>query len=194
MRGRWNKGEQPDRKVCKSCGLEKSTKDEFFWLSGNGYTWPQAFCKVCHTERCKKYRESRLDKYAEYRRAGRKKNPEQAKAWDRTSNKRRKMRKKFALVKESDFLTESVWKCITQLFFGKCVYCLERDGTTQDHVIPVSKGGKHVVENVLPACTRCNSSKNNKPLDEWRPDLVGRVNGATELVKKKFLASQQNYA
>jgi 5-methylcytosine-specific restriction endonuclease McrA len=33
-----------------------------------------------------------------------------------------------------------------------------------DHVIPLSKGGKHLPANLRPACLRCNNKKGNKDL------------------------------
>ena len=51
----------------------------------------------------------------------------------------------------------------------KCGYCLE-DVTpktrTIDHVIPQSKGGKTTYDNVVCACTKCNSRKDDKSLKE----------------------------
>ncbi len=35
-----------------------------------------------------------------------------------------------------------------------------------DHIIPLSKGGKHTYANVQCACRRCNSAKNNKELGQ----------------------------
>ena len=37
-----------------------------------------------------------------------------------------------------------------------------RDSATVDHIIPLSKGGKHVRENVQPAHLGCNASKGNR--------------------------------
>ena len=38
---------------------------------------------------------------------------------------------------------------------------------TLDHVTPLSKGGAHVIENLVPACRPCNSSKGDKLLADW---------------------------
>jgi 5-methylcytosine-specific restriction endonuclease McrA len=38
---------------------------------------------------------------------------------------------------------------------------------TLDHIIPITKGGNHIKDNVVPACGYCNSSKNNKLLEDW---------------------------
>ncbi len=38
-----------------------------------------------------------------------------------------------------------------------------------DHVIPLSRGGKHALDNVVPACRGCNTSKNDRLPSEWTP-------------------------
>ncbi len=54
----------------------------------------------------------------------------------------------------------------------KCSYCCEEImGTTQvDHVVPISRGGRHAPDNLAPSCLRCNSSKGTKLLSEWKPE------------------------
>lgn len=51
---------------------------------------------------------------------------------------------------------------------GLCFYCSiegrQEKATSLDHVIPVCSGGETVLENLLPACSRCNLSKNGKIL------------------------------
>ena len=49
-------------------------------------------------------------------------------------------------------------KCIQ--FNYKCAYCGKRPKVlTKDHVIPISLGGENTIINIVPACRRCNSSK-----------------------------------
>ena len=46
-----------------------------------------------------------------------------------------------------------------------CLYCghdFSRPHLTRDHVLPVSKGGRDVWENVVAACFNCNSRKGNR--------------------------------
>ncbi|XP_044955940.1 uncharacterized protein LOC123406984 [Hordeum vulgare subsp. vulgare] len=45
-----------------------------------------------------------------------------------------------------------------------CQYCSSEDDLTIDHVIPASRGGKWEWENLVTACSRCNSRKGNKTL------------------------------
>ena len=36
-----------------------------------------------------------------------------------------------------------------------------------DHVLPLSRGGLHEVNNLVPACRKCNFNKHDKTLEEW---------------------------
>ncbi len=64
-------------------------------------------------------------------------------------------------------LTVDEWIEIVAKFDGACAYCGSTDSITVDHVIPISKGGPHSRDNVVPACKSCNSSKNTRSLPEW---------------------------
>ncbi len=52
---------------------------------------------------------------------------------------------------------------------GRCVYCAA-PATSIDHVVPRSRGGTHVWENVVSCCRRCNHAKADRGLPElgWR--------------------------
>ncbi len=39
---------------------------------------------------------------------------------------------------------------------------------TVDHVIPLTRGGAHEPDNLVPACLSCNCSKGNKLVSEWQ--------------------------
>ncbi len=54
---------------------------------------------------------------------------------------------------------------------NKCQYC-GRKADSIDHVIPKSKGGKHIWENVVAACRACNSNKRDKLLSETALKLL----------------------
>lgn len=36
-----------------------------------------------------------------------------------------------------------------------------------DHIVPISKGGKTTTDNIIPACSSCNSSKQAEDVVEW---------------------------
>lgn len=50
---------------------------------------------------------------------------------------------------------------------GTCAYCGQPAELTIDHIFPLSKGGKHVPNNVVGACGPCNNSKHNNPVEQW---------------------------
>ena len=54
------------------------------------------------------------------------------------------------------------WRGTLARFSHKCVYCGSDNQLTQDHIVPLSKGGTHTADNIVPACQRCNSSKGDK--------------------------------
>lgn len=59
---------------------------------------------------------------------------------------------------------------------GCCAYCGDRSQYMEiDHVIPLSRGGRHSIGNLIPACRLCNRRKSNRLLIEWRMSPTGRV-------------------
>jgi HNH endonuclease len=51
---------------------------------------------------------------------------------------------------------------------NKCAYCSRDDiKLTVEHMLPISRSGKHCMANIVLACTTCNFSKHNKTLEEW---------------------------
>lgn len=69
--------------------------------------------------------------------------------------------------------TERVWKVpavsrreMLRRDSYQCQYCGNEKQLTIDHLIPRSKGGKHAWNNVVTACTACNSRKGNLTLEQ----------------------------
>ena len=54
----------------------------------------------------------------------------------------------------------------------QCQYCGNRKQLTIDHVIPRSRGGKHIWNNVVIACALCNGRKGNKTPEEAKMTLL----------------------
>ena len=60
---------------------------------------------------------------------------------------------------------------ISYLLNRPCFYCgLKVQKITLDHVIPISKGGRHSIGNLVAACMPCNASKGNKFITQWKRD------------------------
>lgn len=65
------------------------------------------------------------------------------------------------------------WTAICASYAFRCVYCGKKSKElTQDHVIPLSKGGLHTADNVVPACRPCNSGKKDKTAPMFQRALV----------------------
>jgi len=54
----------------------------------------------------------------------------------------------------------------------RCQYCGSAGKLTLDHVVPRSRGGDSVWENVVTSCAPCNLKKGNRLLDEVEMRLV----------------------
>ncbi|KMZ75349.1 HNH endonuclease [Zostera marina] len=47
-----------------------------------------------------------------------------------------------------------------------CQYCFSQENLTIDHVLPTSRGGEWKWENLVAACSKCNSKKGHKTTEE----------------------------
>lgn len=64
------------------------------------------------------------------------------------------------------------WENIIRRYNYRCAYCGKRCILTQDHVVPVSKGGEHSPYNIVPACIECNIKKGVKL---WQPRIFRKA-------------------
>jgi 5-methylcytosine-specific restriction endonuclease McrA len=53
-----------------------------------------------------------------------------------------------------------------------CTYCGAKEGLTIDHIIPSSRGGLDIWENLTTACKRCNALKGNRTPQEANMPLL----------------------
>lgn len=64
-------------------------------------------------------------------------------------------------------LTRQEWAAVLAAFDGVCAYCGVDGPMQMDHFIPLKHGGHTVAGNVVPACARCNSSKQDRMPATW---------------------------
>jgi 5-methylcytosine-specific restriction endonuclease McrA len=64
-------------------------------------------------------------------------------------------------------LTAAEWHLILEAWMS-CAYC-GADGVAlqKDCVLPISRGGRYTLDNVVPACRSCNASKCNDEVTSW---------------------------
>lgn len=59
------------------------------------------------------------------------------------------------------------WIALCERHSFRCVYCGEERSLTEDHVLPLIRGGNDDIENIAPSCGPCNSSKGTKTAEEY---------------------------
>jgi hypothetical protein len=64
-------------------------------------------------------------------------------------------------------LTDEQWLALQTAWAG-CAYCgAEGPALQRDCVLPISRGGRYTLDNVVPACRSCNTSKCNDEVTAW---------------------------
>jgi 5-methylcytosine-specific restriction endonuclease McrA len=166
----------------KTCSKCKAEKDDNQYNTSKHKDGLSSWCKQC-TGNCakeiriknKEFRYLQTAKYAD-------KNNDRAKKWyvenrqrviDRVKEwrlcnkgKRQIESANRRAEKSNGTLTNKEWSEIKNSFGNKCLCCGSNEKRlTVDHVIPLSKGGLHVKENIQPLCINCNSKKHTKETD-----------------------------
>jgi hypothetical protein len=64
-------------------------------------------------------------------------------------------------------LTAEQWTALMDAWAG-CAYCgAEEPALQKDCMLPISRGGRYTLGNVVPACRSCNASKCNLEVTTW---------------------------
>lgn len=178
-------------KICADCEMELLATDEYFTRNINLKDGLNSYCKKCKHKKDALYRKNNRGKVIKaelIRQRRNKKHVAETKRKYREKNKD-KIRKYFsayAKVNADKFvkytqkrnalkrklpstLNNEQWEMTKGYFHNKCAYCDKESKLTQDHFIPLSKGGEYTNNNIIPACTSCNSSKHDKDFFEWYP-------------------------
>jgi 5-methylcytosine-specific restriction endonuclease McrA len=69
-------------------------------------------------------------------------------------------------------VSRSEWEALRAAAFERdnytCVYCSKPSDTLHcDHIIPLSRDGKSVLDNLATSCSHCNTSKGAMKVDAW---------------------------
>ena len=76
-------------------------------------------------------------------------------------------RRKRRMARVEHDLTDDQWAALMDAW-GGCAYC-GGDGAAlqKDTMLPISRGGRYTLTNVVPACQSCNASKCNTEVTTW---------------------------
>lgn len=175
------------KRVCNICRRNLPYTKEYFYGGGTGRL--RSDCKECE----RKISKIRYDKNAQHRRNYAREwyqehyaDDEKRKEASRTKAKAyiaanrhtqkykvsRVMRSQRRRAREKDLpstLIPQQWEECKKYFNYVCAYCEQDKPLTQDHFIPLSKGGEYSANNIIPACMNCNSNKSSRLLSDWYP-------------------------
>lgn len=163
---------QKDRR-CSRCGSSGPFNRNNRRVSGLS-----AWCKMCDNESASQWQKNNPSQARQRKTQwyfdNKPRLRDASKAWKqlhhdnvKESNYRRRAKK--ALVDSN--LTAEEWETIKREYGYRCLACGRQEpgvALTIDHVIPLSRQGEDVVENIQPLCQSCNSTKHMDTTD-FRP-------------------------
>jgi 5-methylcytosine-specific restriction endonuclease McrA len=178
-------------KTCTICN--KIKKPDLFSKARSTKDGHLYQCKSCILERVKKWRRENPELVKERRKQTYLKKREQniidAIEWGRNNKDKRIIAKNKWRAKNKELTnhyTKSYiyrrkgaegshsleqYKAKLEAYQGMCAYCGVNKADTKDHVLPLSKGGSNNIDNIVPACLSCNSSKRDKSVLLWKSKL-----------------------
>lgn len=190
----------PTAKACRKCGETKAISE--FYRNKGSRDGRSNSCKVCNNASTYAWRAANPGGHARIQQKYRTKHPERAQAaTDRWLAKHpehhsERMKRRWADPQERRKLLDikrerrhraraNGGRGLTReqtraLLAQPCAYCGAK-ATQIDHVIPVSRGGTHDPDNVVPACKHCNAQKWTFTPEEWKARRAARLevgNGA----------------
>ena len=134
----------PKTQICSCCGKEKPLCD-FYVQSYTGI--PMGQCKQCISIKRRVVRgKQKHSKFVS--------------------------KEKIRAMEDIDYELND-WRDAMLHFEGRCCYCGKPEGRARadkfdrEHLVPLSRGGKAVRENIVPACRTCNRGRGNRPLFPW---------------------------
>lgn len=80
-----------------------------------------------------------------------------------------------SLIEEHEKVDRSFIMFLKETYNFCCGYCGIKPNVLHiDHIMPLSKGGRHIKSNLIPACKTCNSKKASKLPEIWFAE-IGRL-------------------
>lgn len=164
-------------KLCPSCRIEKTS--DYFGTSPGSKDGLRNECKDCRNAKARyryendlSFRESESVRSALNYLEDREYIINRTKQWskDNPDKKVEQRHRRIArLYGQLEFdLPKNFIEILREKQFDSCVYCSRNDvKLTVEHILPLSRGGKHNIANIALACATCNFSKHTKTLKEW---------------------------
>lgn len=135
-------------KVCRKCLVWQSV--ECYHKDKSKSDGLHSYCKTCQNKKARDFYIEDLDQQKELRKIHYRENNE--------SYKRRSRSRETKLSLDPGF-SQKQWLDLCSKYGNICLCCKMKKPLTVDHIIPLSKGGKHCIDNVQPLCMECNHKK-----------------------------------
>lgn len=158
-----------DTRVCKACGQEKPL-DAFRTFQRKDKTYHQRTCSDCANQKQRAQRINDPGRHREYDRRSYEKHREVVIQRKIVLNGKRRAWM-HGITDVSDVRLDD----LIERYGTACYLCgkeLERSQMTRDHVVPLTRGGSHTLENVRIACMSCDARKGNYLLSELDLDTL----------------------
>lgn len=158
------------KKACVSCGHEKPM--DAFHNDSRRKDGKYPYCKACRVARSSDYHRKNADRIRKYVAEWQALNPEkrakQNKAYARRHPEALRMKQARRRARKRDNGVFDVSKKdMMRLKASPCAEC-GAAGEHIDHIVPLSRGGRHAIGNLQMLCASCNWSKNSQLTIEWR--------------------------
>ena len=113
----------------------------------------------------KKYRNTHKEKIKEWYQKNKEKELKRVKKWRKDNKQHYYFTKKQRELKKKEIVgshTQGEWEMLKAQYNWICPSCGKSEPEiklTEDHIIPISKGGSNNIENIQPLCKNCNCKK-----------------------------------
>lgn len=178
-----------DYKLCNNCNEWLPCNSEYYYKNkSNGIDGYNPYCKNCAIEKASKWQDQNKDKHSKSQmkyaktEKGKRTVLKESRKWRLNGGQREyyiQNKEKFLMyrirnrkVKNHD-ITDEEWFACLDYFNNSCAYCglSETDQfkffNQQLHREHVNHSGSNYIENCVPACTTCNTSKHDIEFNEW---------------------------
>ena len=160
-----------ESKLCSRCKQIKPFSD--FNKKASASTGYNTACRECGNAMKRNVSPERRKRRQEMKRLWDFNNPDKVKMMNDASYKKNpelfisNSHKRYAAIKSVDRRTVTNRE-IKALRMRPCIYCGSKKLIEIDHTIPINRGGRHSIGNLVPACRSCNRGKSDFLIMEWR--------------------------
>lgn len=133
----------------------------------------QSQCKECNKEIQKQWRAEHEDHRRAYnaqrdkQKSRKRDNARYAREYPVNASKyiRRVHQRRLRVLAAGPAYSPEEWQALCDFYDNRCICCGKKVKLTVDHVIPLSKGGSNMIDNIQPLCQTCNKTKHAKIID-----------------------------